>query len=181
MAKKGNKRRYWRRKKNFIMKNYFKMKFDMIERLGMDENDFKFMTWNSNYHDIVTILKGCTDWVAAAGLFHSFKLTGMVITATPGVYGDDFYCRGSPCIGLMTSTENANFQTLAESNNSIVLSYNETKRKYISFHGGETGWIGTDTNDLNGRIYADTLATAQNGQFIWTIKFTFYCIFKNVS
>lgn len=181
MAKRKYRKRYYRNK-NRIMRNYFKMKLDIVERLGMDNSGFKFISWNSNAKDIGVVLNGCDDWPKAAGLFHSFKLTGVAITAIPGVYGSDFYARGSPMVGILTSNEQANFNTLAESNSSIVLSYNETRRRYYSFHGGETGWMSTDMlADLNGRIYAETLSLAETGNFVWTIKFTFYVTFKNAN
>jgi hypothetical protein len=158
------------------------MKLDYVERLGMDNSGFKFLSWNSNAKEIGVVLNGCADWPKAAGLFHSCKLTGVSISATPGVYGSDFYARGSPMVGLLTSNEQADFNTLADSSMALVLSYNETKRKYFSFNGGETGWLSTDMiADLNGRFYAETLSLAEQGNFVWTIKITFYVTFKNAN
>lgn len=149
---------------NKIMRNYFKMRFDFVDRLGIDQSAFKFVSWNTNNKSIQSILNGCADWPKAAGLFHSFKLTGLAIEATPGVKASDYYGRGSPVLGLLTSSDVTDFNNLVEARTAMVLNYNEKTRKYYSFNGGETGWISTsDLSQLDGKVFAETNSLAEGG------------------
>lgn len=182
MAKGKYRKGYgWKRTKNRLMKNYFKMRFDYVDRIGIDTSALKFITFNSNNRGIGSILVMCSDWPKAAGLFHSFKLTGMVIQATPIMGTDDWYGRGTVALGVMTDSDTYDFNNLVESNMSMVLSQTQITRRYYSFNGGETGWVSTDNppNALNGKVYTETDSLAQKGGFLWSIKFSFYVTFKN--
>lgn len=171
----------WRRTKNRLMKNYFKMRFDYVDRVGIDTSALKFVAFNTNNRGIGSILVMCSDWHKAAGLFHSFKLTGMAIEATPIMGTDDWYGRGSVAVGMLTDSDTYDFNNLVESKTAMILSQTQITRRYYSFHGGETGWVSTDNppNVLNGKVYTETDALAQKGGFLWSVKFSFYVTFKN--
>jgi hypothetical protein len=162
------------------MRNYFKARLDYIDRLGMDNSAFKFIAQNSNLKGLTTLIQACGDWPKYVQLFHSMKLTGMAIEATPQVLADNYECRGTPLLGLLTAGDQTDFNTLAESKGCITLNYTNTKRKYISFNGSNTGWISTDNlSALDGKIFAETNSLASGGNFIWNVKFSFYITFKN--
>lgn len=169
-----------RRRQARLMRNYFKMRFDIVDRLGLDQSAFKFIAWNANSKSLQSVLQGCADWNKAAALFHSFRLTGMAIEATPGILANDFYARGSYMFGLLTSSDTLDFNTLVEAKSALTLNVHQKVRKYISFNGGSTGWISTsDLSNLDGKFYAETNSLAESGGFVWTIKFSFYVTFKN--
>ena len=173
-------KKYYKPNLQKIMKTYFKMRFDYVERLRLDQSAFKFVSWNTNNKSIQSILNGCADWPKAAALFHSFKLTGIAIEVMPGIIGAGFRGVGSYVVGLLTSSDVTDFNNLVEAKTSIVLKYIEGSRKYISFNGGETGWISTsDLSQLDGKMFAETNSLAESGDFYWSIKFSFYVTFKN--
>lgn len=182
MAKRRTYRR-WRRTKDRLMRNYFKMRFDYVDRLGIDSSALKFIVFNSNNRGIGSILVMCADWPKAAGLFHSFKLTGLAIEATPIMGTEDWYGRGSIMIGVLTDSDTYDFNTLAESKTGMTLSQTLTTRRYYSFNGGETGWTSTDNPSqmLNGKVYTETDSLAQSGSYLWSVKFSFYVTFKNAN
>lgn len=178
--KKKYYRRYYKTNLQKVMRNYFKMRFDFVDRLGVDQSAFKFISWNTNTKSLQSVLNACADWPKAAALFHSFKLTGLAIEIIPGVRASDFYARGSYVMGLLTSSDVTDFNNLVEAKSALVLNYNQAVRKYLSFYGGETSWISTsDLSQLDGKFFAETNALAESGGFVWTVKFSFYVTFKN--
>lgn len=177
-------KKYWRRRRQIIryklISNYYKIKLDTVCRLELNNSSFKFLEYNINTKAIATFIQACSDWPKIIGLFHSMKLLGIAFSATPGLLTSGFTANGSYLIGILTSGDTYDFNNLAESKSSLVLSTYETKRKYIKFNGGISGYCSTDLpQTFDGKFYCETNSLAQNGTFIWTLQISFYCIFKN--
>lgn len=183
------KRRYYYRRKRYyrykIMKNYFKARLDTAMRVALDNAGFKFIENNATTRNLAQVLESCSDWAAFKQLFHSFKLTGVLMEAIPNlplIGGDNkpFAANGTYCVGLITQGDTTNYANLLEAKNTILLTPTQTQRKYLSFNGGETSWIVTSqTSDLDGKFYCETNSLATSGGMVWTVKFSFYITFKN--
>lgn len=186
MAK--TKKRYYRRKSKYrILRNYFKAKLDTIQRVALDSSAFKLLEANGTSRNLHALLQACGDWVSYTHIFHSFKLTGIALTAIPntplvGANNAPFSANGTYAVGIITSTDPTNFTNLIESNCALILTPSQTLRKYMSFNGGQTGWLATSKpEDLDGKLYCETNSLASQGGMVWTLKITLYVTFKNPS
>lgn len=188
MVKYTRKATYSKYKKNNIrriMYNYFKTKLSCVDRILLDDNDMKLASTNGTNRNIRAYLTGCNEWQYFSKIFHTMKITGLLMETIPGIQASNPETTpvmpGSYQLGFLPVASDSNSAAIADTNASIVLSVVQNQRKYISFHGGLNGWldIGSLENNLVALIAVAASALPQNTGCVWTLKLTFYVTFKN--
>lgn len=187
MVKKTYKKFYFKRNlyyRNKIMRNYFKAKLDVIQKVLWTGDGIKFITGgSSDSKAIPALLELCPDWSTWRLLFHSYKLTGVaveVVPNAPSTTGNDAEFTGSAVLALLTSRDAVSWNNASEANFMFVLTPTQIQRKYKSFYGGITSWSGTDTiTDLDGKFVVQSDGNpSANAATAYTVRFTFYITFK---
>lgn len=177
------RRKYYRKYNLYkVMRNYFKAKLDYLLRIKYFNSGLNFIEWTTNAKPIADLLGSCKDWDYYKRLFHSFKLTGMALEISPGVPQGNFVSNGALVLGLITSGDPTDFNTVVDSTKSIVLTSTNTQRRYISFNGGQVGWASTNLiGSIDGKLFAETDSLPESGVMVWGVKLSFYVTFKNNS
>lgn len=179
------KKNYWKRSLYRVMKNYFKTKLSCVDRILLDDNDMKLASSNGVNRNIRAYLTGCNEWQYFSKVFHTMKITGLLMETIPGIQASNPETTpvmpGTYQVGFLPIASDANSVALADANESIVLSVVQNQRKYISFNGGLNGWldIGSLENNLVALIVVAATALPQNTGCVWSLKLTFYITFKN--
>lgn len=181
------RRRYrrYRYNRSKIMRNYFKAKLDVIQKVLWTSDGVKFVSEGSaNSKPIPTLLELCPDWATWRLLFHSFKLTGIAVEVAPNypsARNGDAEFTGAAVLALLTSRDAVSWNNASEANFMFMLSPTQVQRKYKSFFGGLAAWTGTDTiTDLDGKFVVESDGNPSvNSATAYTVRFTFYITFKN--
>ena len=176
----GRYPRYYKRS-NFkkITSNYVSAKFDVSKRLLLSAEFFRFDDTGTaqNFTDLLT---SAPDFQMYRQLYLSYKLQGFKLEVTPMLTSSDFVTNGSYTIGLLSDNDGVTFANITEADKSIQLNFNQIQKRYWSFKSGATGWIGVEeSNLLPGKIGVGATNNATSGQAYWSVKFTFYILFKN--
>jgi len=175
------KRRY-SKKSNFnkITRTYFKAKFSISRRIGYDTSGIKFIEDNTDDKTLSSLLSECPDFKKFQQIFHSMKLTGILIETAPNPPSPDTVALGAIVLAVQTLNDTNQFADAVESNDALILSPTSPQRKYISMHSGLTGWVATGSvSDMIARMVVKTDANAQDGGYMIGVRFTFYVMFKN--
>lgn len=169
------------------MKNYFKAKLSCIDRIILDNDFMKLNSSNSQNRLLSAYITSCSEWDSFKNIFHSMKLTGLLMETTPGTVSaldleSAVVFPGSYQVGFLPVNSSGGATGIADASESIVLSTNQTQRKYISFNGGLNGWL--DMGSLSNNLAAIISTAMQgaypvNGGIVWTLKLTFYITFKS--
>lgn len=185
MVKYRKYRRYYRKVKARILRNYFKGKLDTVQKVTWTGNGAFFVTGGQGTtRTLSDLLQLCGDWQYYRQIFHTYKVTGlaMELTPNPATRGDGTQFTGAACIGLLTTRDIANWTNVTESNMSVLLTASQIQRKYKSFYGGLAAWHGTDdTADLDGKFVIETDGNPSDGGTTYMFKVTFYITFKNAN
>ena len=185
MAKKYKKRYYKKKSTNLnkVMRNYFKVKLDTIEKVIWTGNGIAFVvSGEATSRNLYTLLERTPDWGVWRTLFHSFKLTGLAVEISPNApaQANGAVFSGAAALGLITSRDTINWNNVTESNFSFLLSTTQIQRKYKSFNGGLADWHGTDNaQELDGIFAVLSDGNLQNAICNFVVKFSFYVTFKN--
>ena len=157
MAKRRYKR-YRRHNIGRLLRNYYKAKLDYLIRIKYQQSGVMFIEWSTNAKPIADLLNACKDWDYYKRLFHSFKVTGMALEISPGVPQGNFVSNGALVLGVITSGDPTDFNTVVDSTKSVVLSTTNTQRRYISFNGGQVGWSSTNLiGSIDGKLFVETI------------------------
>lgn len=162
------------------MRNYLKAKLDCIQTIQQSTEFTNFRENNQTSRSISALLELCNDWGMYRQLFHSFRLTGLAIQVTPLSTSAGYTSASSIVLALQTNRDNNDFNSISESNTSIILTPYAPIRKYKSFNGGEFGWTSTDDLTLmDGIMRIGTNGNASAGAAAWSVRFSFYITLKN--
>lgn len=185
-AKKKTYNSYYGRKNMLrVMRNYFKARLDTIQKVVWNANGVNFSTGTQGTNrDLRTLLELCADWSAWHTLFHTFKITGLAVEidpALPSVSANSVPAYGGMAVlSLLTSRDISNWNNATESNFSFNLTALGKQRKYKSFNGGISSWVGTDDlQDLDGKFTVQSDGNIENAALVYMVRFTFYVTFKN--
>lgn len=167
------------------MKNYFKAKLDCVQTIQHSVDGTSFRENNQSNRTLAALLELCNDWGMYRQLFHSFKLTGFAfqvvpLSTSPTPQGQPYTSAATVILALQTNRDNNDFNSISESNGSVILSPVSPMRKYKSFNGGEFGWTSTDDlTQMDGIMRLGTNGNASTGACVWSVRFSFYITFKN--
>lgn len=169
---------YWRRRKYMFyksVKNFHYAKLSFATTVEYT-NTIKFAVNNSNQIKISDAITQCDDWLAYAKLFLTFRLRGIAIQVTPIGRSTPDFSGNAAAIGLITPTDTASFKALVESDQSLILPYQNFASKYIKL---SYPWYPSQATDVfSGIIRLDADAAVNDGAFRWAIKFIFYVLYK---
>lgn len=184
MPKRKTYKSSYTKKSNFnkIARNYFKAKFSISRRIGYDTAGIKFIEDNDFKKTISSLLTECPDFKKFQQIFHTMKLTGILIQTAPNTPTDGTVALGTMVLGLQTVNDTEVFADVVESNDALILTPTQAQRKYIPLNGGMTAWVSAaNPIDFAGRFVVKTDANAQDGGYMISVRFTFYVTFKNAN
>ena len=179
--KKWRRKKYYR-KKNFnkIASNYSKAKLDVSKRIMATTQGMRWDNPNATTVAISDLIDASPDYNMYRQLYMSFKLTGIAVNVTPMLRSNNFSTVGAICLGLLTDNDGDTFANVVESDKSIMLSFQNDKRRYWSFNGGSTGWVNIEAGEtFPGKFGVATGDLPTAGDAYWAVKFTFYVTMKN--
>lgn len=185
MVKKKGK--YVKRKIQKVMRNYLKVKLDCVQTIQHSTDGTIFRENNQTSRTLAALLELCNDWGMYRQLFHSFRLTGVAfqvvpLSTSPNGQGLPYTSLSTIVLALQTNRDNADFNSVSETNGSVLLTPYATVRKYKSFYGGEFGWTSTDDLTLMDGIFRiGTNGNASTGACVWSVRFSFYVTLKNTN
>lgn len=178
MGKRSNYRR-----KRFLkaISNYNYGKFSCVYKLHLTTQYFRFTAGAVVAIPFTTILNQSPDFNIYKGLYQSFKICSLLIELVPNMCAPENIPdmqNGSLALSVMTATDGQGFANVVESDSSMIINFNE-QRKYVKFPAGLTSWfpLVATAGDPVIVVAHDGLPAA--GEFFWSVKFTFYCMFKN--
>lgn len=123
-------------------------------------------------------LARCTDFKNFRNIFLLMKVKGLAISVMPHPPVKDFNGQ-TVMMGVMTDTDGLTPGDIIESNNGFPLPFTNIMSKYISFKGASTGWISSTNNNVVPGVCAIAApGAATQGAMRWTVKFTYYVIYK---
>lgn len=196
---KGKKKYYGyrkRRKAAFYkaISNYHKTKLTFSDRIALTHADVVFLSTNNNVLSLSTSLGAAPDWNLYKDLFLSYKLTGIAFEAVPcpvfpntvvattgtgqfPVQKTNIVCM--PVVGLISLTDAITYNSIAESNKSVILNAYTTTRVYWSLRGGAVAWDCTNApNEQSARIATNVSGLPSDGELRWNVRLDFYIIYK---
>lgn len=169
-----------------VMKNYFKTKLTTSDRVMLDAEFMKLASVNAQNKQIRSYLTSCNEFGSFREIFHSIKITGLLIETIPSVLAvmdpqDTALMAGTYVLAFIPTLASATLTSLVDANESIILNPHQAQRKYISFHGSINGWldIASLENNLAGLLCTQYNILPQNCGVTWNVKLTFYVTFKN--
>ena len=171
---------YYRRRRAFYrnVANYHFKKFSIAYRLAYDTSGAKIIEVNNPTVSLAIALQNCPDFKSSQKIFHSYKIKGVRIEASPQFPNDNTVSTGLVAFGFQTGSDGDNFEDVVESDRAIILSPVSTVSKYISLSGGN-GFIGADVlNSNDGKFTVKTNMNAQSGGQMWGVRLTFYVLLK---
>lgn len=185
MVKYRRRYRGYRRRYHKIMRNYLKVKLDCVQTIQHTTDATNFRENQQASRTLAALLELCNDWGMYRQLFHSFRLTGFSFRVTPlstspNQAGQPYTSASTIVLALQTNRDNADFNSVSETNASLVLSPYSPMAKYKGFNGSEFGWTSTDDLTLmDGVMRLGTNGNASTGACVWAVRFTFYITLKN--
>ena len=166
----GNRFRFYK-----AISNYHHVKLSTSDIVEYSGSTIKFVANNGNFVPIETLLQGCPDFKTYRDLFVSFKVRSISVHAVPLCNVSDFV-GGSAFLALLSDNENPNLTTCVDSDHSLVLNPNQFCSLYIKMG---TPWASSNDSSLGfGRIGVASNGATTQGAMRWTIKFTFYVLYK---
>lgn len=172
-----NNKKYYSRKALFYksIKTYHYAKLSLGCTIEYTGASIKFTHNNGNTLALKDAIQDCADFKPYANLFLSMQLRGvaMLITPMPGIA----QFRGSSCILALLSDQDGNtYRDCIESDQSIIMPFQNTASKYFRT---KTAWTATDDpTPFPGKFAINAEAQSDSGAFRWSIKFTFYILYK---
>lgn len=175
------RRRYWRRNAYSFLKairtyHYVKLSVtDMIEYAG---STIKFASNNGSYASVSDILAGCPDFKIYRDLYVSLRVRSISVQVTPLCNMENFI-GATAAIALLASNEPANISTCTDSDHSLVLNPNQFCSMYWKC---AYPWANSnDASESFGQIGLAIAGSTTQGAMRWTVKFTFYVMYKTNS
>lgn len=172
------KRNYWKARKAIFyksIKNFHYAKLSFATTVEYQGGSMKFTVNNGNYIPFGDAIQYCPDFKTYAKLFLTMKVRAVAMQVTPIGQVQDFV-GAAAVLALLTNTDTNTFNECVESDQGIVLPYQNFVNKYFKVN---MDWIGTDdTSNATGKFCLNAEASSTSGAFRWTVKFIFYIIYK---
>lgn len=183
------KRTWYLRGKGYrrVSANSFRAKLDTACTLKLVDNGFGFSSPDTtDTYQFHTLIEMCPDWKTFSSLFHTFKLTGVLVKVTPSInhLRSNGGVGGSYGLALVTNRDTRNWSAVVEANKNCMMSLYQKTGFYCPFGAGITGFMSCDNvAGLDGKFIVDKSpnATATNVDVEWTVQFRFYLTFKNAA
>lgn len=172
------RRNYWRNRKAIFyksIKNYHYAKLSFATTVEYTGGSMKFSINNGNYMPFGDAIQYCPDYKSYGKLFLTMRVRGVAIQVTPiGAVGA---FAGSSCVlALLTNTDTNTFSECIESDQGVVLPFQNFVNKYFKVN---MPWTPTDdVSSTAGRFSLNAEQASTAGSFRWTVKIIFYIMYK---
>lgn len=181
-------------KLGYYLRNYAKARHDVAFNILMNRSGLQFKETEARTATIDSLLNRCKDYAKYRDLFASMKVTGIALNVIPGGFFNEinasspaqitgyFQWVGNVALSYLTSSEEANYSDVIESDNCLILSQQNTASKYISFGklGGSNGWFDTTNQEssIPGKLAIAASELPAYGAATWTVKISIYVTYK---
>lgn len=171
------KNNYYSRKAIFYksIRTYHYAKLSLACTIEYAGSSMKFSHNNGNTLNLKDALQDCADYKLYANLFLTMQIRGVAMLLTPMPEIEDF--QGSSCIMALLSDHDGNtYKDCVESDQSLIMPFHNTANKYFRT---SYAWTPTDdTSPIGGKFAINAEAAANTGAFRWSVRFTFYVLYK---
>lgn len=178
MVKTTTKKNYWKyRKATFYksIKNFHYAKLSFATTVEYAGNSMKFGINNGNYLPFGDAIQYCPDWKTYAKLFLTMKVRSVAMQVTP-IGSVSGFAGSSAALALLTNTDTNTFNECIESDQGVVLPYQNFVNKYFKVN---MDWTPTDdVSNTAGKFCLNAEEGTSAGAFRWTVKFIFYVLYK---
>ena len=175
------RRRYWRRNGYSFykaVKNYHYVKLSISDLVEYTGNKITFLSNNGNVASISDILNGCPDFKLYRDLYVSMQVRSISVQVTPCCNIDNFV-GGAAYIALLANNETVTITSCEDSDHSLVMN----PMQFCSMFW-RTGYPWSSSDDISesfGKMGLAINTPTTQGAMRWTVKFTFYVLYKTNS